>query len=172
MNTMKIKFLVPLIVFVFSCQEKAIDKIDQNNSDIDMNQFTQTQAPESIQEIPTESTVVKPADGKYPQMVFNKKEHDFGDITDGETVNYSFTVSNAGEADLVITNASASCGCTVPDYPKKPIKPGESGKIKVSFDSSNKPGMQQKSVTITSNTEKGSDVLTIKANVLPKKTEE
>ncbi|MFN3640388.1 MAG: DUF1573 domain-containing protein [Flavobacterium sp.] len=165
------KYLLPLIFIAFSCQEKAIDKIDQSSGDIDMNQFTQPQAVQNV-ETPVETTITKPADGKYPQIVFNKMEHDFGDITDGETVNYSFTVSNAGQADLVITNASASCGCTVPDYPKKPIKPGESGKIKVSFDSSNKPGMQQKSVTITSNTEKGSDVLTIKANVLPKKTEE
>lgn len=168
---MKIKFLLPFVLLFISCQEKATQKIDEKSVDVDMKQFTQKQASQPLVNTPEENQVIKPVDGKYPQMVFNKKEHDFGDITDGETVNYTFTVSNSGESDLIITNASASCGCTVPDYPKNPIKPGDSGKIKVSFDSSNKPGIQQKSVTITSNTEKGSDVLTIKANVLPKKSE-
>jgi len=80
----------------------------------------------------------------------------------------TFTFTNTGDADLIISNASGSCGCTVPEYPKEPIKPGKTGKLKVSFDSTGKPGMQQKSVTITCNTQQGTDVLTIKANVIPK----
>lgn len=167
---MKIKFLLPIAIVMLSCQDKAVDKIDPNVQDIDLKQFTQTAEP-VVSETPELTVTPPPADGKFPKTVYNKMEHDFGDITDGETVNYTFTVSNTGEADLIISNASASCGCTVPDYPKNPIKPGSSGKIKVSFDSSGKPGMQQKSVTITTNAEKGTDVLTIKANVLPKKTE-
>ena len=62
-----------------------------------------------------------------------------------------------------------SCGCTVPEYPREiPIKPGESSEIKVKFDSSNKPGMQRKTVTLVTNTEKGKELLNIKAFVLPK----
>ncbi|HBI00136.1 MAG TPA: hypothetical protein DDY18_00765 [Flavobacterium sp.] len=101
-------------------------------------------------------------------MTFNKKEHDFGVISEGAKVETTFTFTNTGEADLIIANASGSCGCTVPEFPKEPIKPGKTGKMKVSFDSNGKPGMQQKSVNITANTASGKDVLTIKANVTPK----
>src|SRR5687768_16817628 len=57
--------------------------------------------------------------------------HDFGKITDGEKVEYSFRFKNSGKNPLIITNASASCGCTVPEKPEAPIKPGETGFIKV-----------------------------------------
>ena len=78
----------------------------------------------------------------------------------------SFLSSNS---DLKILNATGSCGWTVPEYPRDtPIKPGESGTIKVKFDSSNKPGMQRKTVTLTTNTSKGKELLNIKAFVLPK----
>ncbi|HLF53068.1 DUF1573 domain-containing protein [Flavobacterium sp.] len=106
-----------------------------------------------------------PADGKYPEMTFDKTEHDFGTINTGDKVEYSFNFKNTGEADLIITRAVGSCGCTVPEYPKEAIKPGESAKMKVSFDSKGKHGQQQKSVTITTNTEKGIESLLIKASI-------
>ncbi|MET0759507.1 MAG: DUF1573 domain-containing protein [Flavobacterium sp.] len=106
-----------------------------------------------------------PADGKYPVMAFDKTEHDFGIINIGDKVEYSFNFKNTGEADLIIVKAVGSCGCTVPEYPKEAIKPGESAKMKVSFDSKGKHGQQQKSVTITTNTEKGTESLLIKASI-------
>ena len=73
------------------------------------------------------------------------------------------------QKDLIISDASGSCGCTVPDYPKNsPIKPGESGKIIVKFDSNNRPGMQRKAVTLITNTSKGKQILNIKSIVIPK----
>ena len=100
---------------------------------------------------------------------FNKTNHDFGQINDGEIVETTFQFTNSGKSDLIISNASGSCGCTVPDYPRDiPIKPGESNTIKVKFDSSNKPGMQRKTVTLVTNTSKGKELINIKAFVLPK----
>ena len=101
-----------------------------------------------------------------PIMSFDKTLHDFGTIQEGETVETIFTFTNSGKSDLIIVDARGSCGCTVPEYPKNtPIPPGESGKIRVSFDSSNKPNMQQKTVTISANTDSGRETITIKALV-------
>ena len=101
-----------------------------------------------------------------PIKSFDKTLHDFGTIQEGETVETIFTFTNSGKSDLIIVDARGSCGCTVPEYPKNtPIPPGESGKIRVSFDSSNKPNMQQKTVTISANTDSGRETIRIKALV-------
>lgn len=86
-----------------------------------------------------------------PEMKFEKAIYDFGVITMGEKVHYDFKFKNTGKTPLIITNAEATCGCTVPDYPKTPIKPGEEGIIKVIFDSEGKMGMQDKQITLTTN---------------------
>lgn len=88
---------------------------------------------------------------KKPEISFRKSEHDFGKITEGEKVAHSFKFTNKGDGQLVISNANPSCGCTVPNYPKKPIKPGESGFIDVVFDSEGRKGKFTKSVTIMAN---------------------
>lgn len=106
--------------------------------------------------------------GKLPVAKFETMEHDFGTITEGDKVHYSYKVSNAGTADLVISEVKPSCGCTVPDYTKTPIKPGETGDISVTFDSTGKPGNQQKTVNVTLNTEKATETLKFSATVTPK----
>ena len=103
-------------------------------------------------------TSVVPA-GAYPQFAFHE---------DGEIVSHVFKFTNTGEAPLVISKATAACGCTVPQWPKQPIPVGGSGEIKVQFDSSNKPGMQNKVVTITANTESKVKKLLIRAQVNPR----
>lgn len=101
-----------------------------------------------------------------PVMSFDKTSHDFGSIQEGERVETLFTFTNTGKSDLVIVDARGSCGCTVPEYPKNtPIAPGATGQIRVSFDSSNKPNLQQKTVTISANTESGRETIRIKALV-------
>ena len=100
---------------------------------------------------------------------FDKKEYNFGTVKEGEIVKTTFMVTNTGKNDLVITNAQASCGCTVPNWPKKPIAPGKTGEIQVSFNTSGKPNRQSKSITLTTNTEKGREVLKISGMVTPKK---
>ena len=105
----------------------------------------------------------------FPVIQFDKNNHDFGEIQEGDVAETEFVFTNVGKSDLIISDASGSCGCTVPDYPKNiPIKPGESGKIKVKFDSNNRPGMQRKAVTLITNTLKGKQILNIKSIVIPK----
>jgi hypothetical protein len=106
--------------------------------------------------------------GKLPKLELDKLVHDFGTINEGDVVETEFIVTNSGEADLVIADAKGSCGCTVPQPPKEPIKPGDSAPIKVSFDSNGKPGQQSKTVTLTTNTAEGKETFEIKANVTPK----
>ncbi len=101
-------------------------------------------------------------------MTFEKSEHDFGTINEGDVVETAFAFTNTGNTDLTILDARGSCGCTVPEYPKNtPIAPGETGEIKVKFDSANKPGNQLKTVTLTTNTARGRDILRIKTMVTP-----
>ena len=105
----------------------------------------------------------------FPVIEFDKNNHDFGEISEGDIAETEFVFTNVGESDLIISDASGSCGCTVPDYPKNtPIKPGESGKIVVKFDSNNRPGLQRKAVTLITNTAKGKQILNIKSIVIPK----
>lgn len=107
---------------------------------------------------------------QLPVIEFNKTEHDFGKVIQGEVVTYSFKFKNTGKSDLVIANISAACGCTASEYPKSPIKPGEENVIEVSFNSGGKQGFQNKSLTIASNTQPSTIVLIIKAQViLPEK---
>jgi len=99
---------------------------------------------------------------------FDKTEFDFGTINQGDVVDGVFKITNAGKVDLLITNAKASCGCTVPVWPKEPIKPGESAELKVSFNSRGKKGVQNKSITLQTNTEKVTEILRVKGTVTPK----
>lgn len=100
----------------------------------------------------------------YPEISFEEEEHDFGNITKGEAVEHIFKFTNTGKAPLVITNASSSCGCTVPEFTKDPIQPGETGEMLVKFDGSGK-GQVTKTVTVTANTEAGKERIRIKAFV-------
>jgi hypothetical protein len=84
-------------------------------------------------------------------MTFTEPTHHFGKIKEGEVVSHAFHFKNTGNAPLLIISAQASCGCTVPSFPKNPVKPGGEGDILVRFDSHNRPGHQQKHVLITSN---------------------
>lgn len=108
---------------------------------------------------------VKP-DGPLPSFEFTQEEHDFGTINEGDIVDHVFTFANNGDAPLIISSATASCGCTVPQWPKEPIPAGGTGEIKVQFNSRKKPGIQNKTVTITANTYPKISRLKIKANVI------
>lgn len=101
-----------------------------------------------------------------PAFTWESETHDFGTITQGEKTSFSYKFTNTGKSDLIISSARGSCGCTVPDYPKNPIKPGESGKIDVVFDSEGKSGRTQKSVTIVANTYPATTVLQVTGEIV------
>lgn len=99
------------------------------------------------------------------KMKFEHEEFNFGTIERGEKVKNVFEFTNTSEVPLVITNAKGSCGCTVPEWPREPIMPGESSYFLVVFDSKGKKGNQAKRVTITANTEVAHTYLYLKGTV-------
>ncbi|MBC8320652.1 MAG: DUF1573 domain-containing protein [Bacteroidetes bacterium] len=114
----------------------------------------------------TKSAIAVGEKGTAPKMKFDETVHDFGNMIQGERVIFAFKFANIGGSDLVITRVSSSCGCTVGSYPTEPIAPGDEGVIEVAFDSHNRKGVQNKSVTVLANTEPNSTTLRIKAKVI------
>ena len=91
--------------------------------------------------------------------------HNFGTVAEGDMVEYSFRFRNTGKNPLVVSNASASCGCTVPEKPEQPVMPGQTGIIKVKFDSKGRPGKAHKTVNVTSNAQPEFPVLVLAGDV-------
>jgi hypothetical protein len=133
-------------ISVISCSERRKDKIADD---------AETQKVLALKD----STTVQIIDSSY----------NFGKVTDGEKVEYSYRFKNTGTKPLVIVEATASCGCTVPQKPEKPILPGETGFIKVVFDSKGRVGNAHKTITVISNADPGFPVLTLTGDVEAKK---
>jgi len=145
-KTILLGVLSVFLIFI-SCKENATEKVNEEN---------------------VEKTAEAQANsGKFPVMSFESTTHDFGTIEQGTHVEHVFKFTNTGEVPLVISSAKGSCGCTVPQYPKEPINPGETGELTVKFNGSGQ-NQRNNSVTLTTNTEKGSERLTVKAFVNPK----
>jgi len=134
---MKIFILLFTSIFLFSCGEKKTTKASTDLVNI---------------EATADSSNNHKKNGE-PKIQFEKIFHDFGYITQGEIVEYEFIFTNNGDADLLIANASASCGCTIPEYPKEPITPGKQGRIKVKFNSELRMDKFLKEIYVTANTE-------------------
>jgi hypothetical protein len=132
-----------------SCKDNATSKIDSSNLE---------SAKERDAKISLGSAIIE----------FDKSEFDFGTINEGDIVDGTFKVANKGKTDLIITDARASCGCTVPEWPKEAIKPGDSAEIKFSFNSRGKTGKQSKTITLQTNTANVTETLRIAGTVTPK----
>lgn len=104
-------------------------------------------------------------DQNEPELAFDHIIHDFGIISEGERVEHTFRFENTGESDLVISSCKASCGCTIPDWPREPIVPGEKGEIKVVFNSAGKSGLVTKDITILANTNPVKSILQIQVDI-------
>jgi hypothetical protein len=102
-----------------------------------------------------------------PVITFEETNFDFGKIKEGTKVTHTFKFKNTGEADLIIGDARGNCGCTVPKYPTQPIEPGETGVIDVEFNSAGKHGVQNKTVTLVTNSVPSTKILTITGEVTP-----
>jgi hypothetical protein len=141
-----------------------------NNSPQAQNQppSNQTEAPEvKINKQQAENKNQQQSNQATTTVKFDKTSHDFGTIPQKTKVEEIFTFTNTGDEPLVINNAKGSCGCTVPEYPEPPIRPGEQSGITVAYSSSNRKGKQRNSVTINANTDQSPLKLTISANVDP-----
>ena len=104
--------------------------------------------------------------GKEAVITFDKMEHDFGSILQGEVVSYSYHFTNTGNVPLIITSVTTSCGCTAGDFPREPVAPGKDGIIKATYDSKGHHGFQSRSLSVSSNTNPSETVLRLKGKVL------
>ncbi len=124
-----------------------------------------------ISPVSTPAGITEPAVpvGPITSIEFEETEYDFGTVMEGEKVVHVYKFKNTGSEPLIISNAKATCGCTVPSWPREPIAPGESNEIKVQFDTKNKGKVggqvQSKRVTITANTDPVNSYVTVKGKV-------
>lgn len=104
-------------------------------------------------------------EGPLGKIEYVETEFDFGTVKEGAVVDHVFKFKNTGDAPVILSQVSASCGCTTPDYTKEPVLPGQEGEIKVSFNSQGQVGRQQKIVTVSSNAENKVSTVQIKGTV-------
>lgn len=116
-------------------------------------------------------TPAQTAPTSQAEIKFEKTEHDYGNIMQGDNGECVFKFKNTGKEPLIITNCQGSCGCTVPACPKDPILPGKTGEIKVKYDTQ-RVGPINKTVTVTSNAKNGTQMISIKGNISAKPVEE
>ncbi len=151
----------------FSCSNKEMEsriaKLEGKVAELETKNGSRATTPSTPR--PAAAAQEVEPEGPVPKFEFVESSFDFGTITEGDVVDHIFTFTNTGEAPLIISSATASCGCTVPQWPREPIPVGGEGEIKVQFNSRNKPGIQNKTITITANTYPKINRLSIKANV-------
>lgn len=101
---------------------------------------------------------------------FEKTVHDYGNIQEEGDGTCEFNFTNTGEEPLVLRNVRSSCGCTIPEWPREPINPGEQANIKVSYNTK-LTGRFSKKISVYSNGSENPVILTVKGNVIAAKTE-
>ncbi|OYX23744.1 MAG: hypothetical protein B7Z16_01885 [Algoriphagus sp. 32-45-6] len=165
---MKIKLLSAFalaLVMGVSCDQKSdqddkIKALEEKIAQLENNNTAVT---------PVNAQTATPADAStLGAFSFEEMEYDFGTINEGQVVEHLFNFTNNGQAPLVISNITASCGCTSPDWTKTPVQPGEKGFVKVVFNSTAKSGSQAPTVTIQANTNPTVTRLRMKGSVTPK----
>ena len=149
---MKKIFLSVLCLFLLAACTNQNSTVAENS--------TQTHEIETVASVDTANA---------PVFKFEKEVYDFGEIKEGEKVTYDFKFKNIGNSPLIISSATATCGCTIPEYPKEPLSPGAEGFIRVVFNSAGKAGIQNKIVSITANTVPSLTELNILGNVMAAK---
>jgi len=146
-------------------------------------QSNNTERPEkSVQEIVGESKIKNsdiirnPVSADQPidtvnvaELSFEEPAYDFGEVREGTIVAHDYHFTNSGQAPLLISSARSTCGCTVPQWPRDPIPPGEQGVIEVRFNTENKPHRQSKPITIVANTYPSTTKLFLNGFVIPEK---
>lgn len=167
-NLLLLVLVAGAIVMLGSCSNKADEKriaeLESRLAQLETNKAASaTQSP-----APTQSVTDEKPEGPLPVASFETTDHDFGTINEGQKVTHVYKIKNTGEAPLIIQSAQPSCGCTVPDWTKEPIPVGGSGFVKAEFDSNGKPGINNKTITVTANTWPKTATLRFKAMVTPK----
>ncbi len=153
-NNYKIIFLVWSSFCILSCNSFNTSSSVSNDADTSLlssdNVFTPNNSNDS---------------SLLGKMCFENTSHDFGMMKEGEVVTYDFEFTNCGKRNLIISEAKASCGCTVPTFPQYPIAIGSKEKLKVSFDSKGKTGFNEKKIIIKTNGQPAEYEITILSEV-------
>ena len=162
---MKRIYILLYIIIVFALSFNAC-----KNSDADEVVEVRKPKPGSIAEIvKNPATANAPLDTNHiAKMVFRESTFDFGTVTEGVKVSHNYTFKNTGNVPLVINDARSSCGCTVADYPKTPLNPGDTSSIKVVFNTQGKLNEQRKVINLTANTFPAETKIYITGIVKPK----
>jgi len=150
-KTMLLLAAIAMIAFA-SCKDegKASKQMEETSTEVTQTSNDQTQ---------------ENANDQFPELTFDDNNYDFGTVQNGEMLEHEFTFTNTGDAPLKVMKANPSCGCTVPEWSKDPIQPGEKGSMKVKFDARGRSGKQHKNVRLTTNTKSGNEVLTFSATI-------
>jgi hypothetical protein len=168
MKTVKnVLMAIALIGALVSCRDKAAEKrIAELESRLSQLEAGKTSPSPTQTPTPAATPVAdeKP-EGPLPVIEYENMDHDFGVVTEGQKVSYTYKLKNTGQAPLIIQNAQPSCGCTVPDWSKEPIPVGGTGFVKAEFDTKGKVGPNTKTITVTANTWPKQSTLKFKASV-------
>jgi len=166
----KIYFSFGLVVLYSACSGSTHEIKAQKGeivSNVEAGGLSEKELKESLKEIQEEEArLIEQEKSSYTTLTFNKMKHDFGNVRPEVENTTEFVVTNTGKKPLILSDVSASCGCTMPQKPEGPIAPGKSDVIKVTFKS--KPGQEneiKKTVTVTANTEEKIHLLEIRAFV-------
>lgn len=151
----RISGIIFLIAFAFAC-----------NSGADKGEVTSDLVKNPISANGKNDNMAMPEITFFDSNTDDPQYFDFGVIIQGEVVVHTFKFKNTGNADLIIRSTSSTCGCTVSSFTKKPIAPGETGKVDVTFTSAGRSGRQHKAVTVLTNAQPSSQQLVIEANVV------
>jgi len=163
----KILIVLAAAITIASCKE-ADKKVEATASSTatTTNEATNTANATNTATAPQQNTVDPATLTKVEWL--DGMDKDFGKIVEGKNLEVSFRFKNVGDKPLVISNVSASCGCTVPEIPKKPFAPGETGVIKANFNSSGKVGSQSKQVNVFANLDPAMTTLNFRVEVKAK----
>ncbi len=191
-----IAIVVCAMVFLVSCQEEtpsqnqpsvtkvsnkmdgkaAQENIANNNSDENSDEAIKEPEKKSVghdnaskaESENVNKKTVRPSQGGFAEITFQQMKYDFGTIEEGDVISHTFKFFNTGTGSLIISDATATCGCTRPDFPFMPIEPQTSGTINVTFNSTGKDGPQRKPITVISNATDRRMTVYLEGTVVPK----
>lgn len=165
---MKYLFFSALIIFGFSsCSEQ--NASTTNTNDLESEELKASEVVTNPNTANPEKQDETPAG--FAKIKWDENTHNFGKMYPGEKKSHIFKFKNTGNIPLIIEDATASCGCTIPEKPKKPIPPGEEGHLTVSFTKTT-PGEHKKQVTVNTNADPAQHFLHITATVIDEGSKE
>ena len=156
MSKKLVYIVLGIATMMFSCSESSVSE----------NQGSFMSLPSAI-EVDSEPATISVLDESLPGIKFDTTTVNFGTINEGDVFETDFKFTNTGDADLVITSARGSCGCTVPEWPREAIAPGKTSQIHVKFNSRGKKNNQTKTVTLQTNASPTPITLYLKGFVTP-----